>query len=339
LIRDIKEVEKLLKLLTGLAGIYVTLLILTKYFPNMGIIHFSERFYSKSAGTMRFGEHRLFFPYGTIPIMLYCIALARLLYGPSGKGFGKMFLVVFILIVWYAILSSFTRGIVYPLVIATVFALFRGGRRSVRFTAFGAMAVLACVYVLSVAVNEGGGKAFEETKVGKLIFNAGSLEPERGREIQALMYLRGFERSPLTGVGTFAVRGTGGRAEEVDAIAYRKYGFFDAVDLGYLKILGENGLLGIAWVIWWYSYFFRRAKQTLRAAKMLGNMPFVEAFCQGVLYLMVYLLISGVTLGHWIHPNMITILPLLLALMAVTRVSVNRIATASGKASVPQYSR
>lgn len=333
LIRNLDRAEKLLKLLTLLAGIYVVTLLLTKYFPNLGIIHPDKRFYSEG-GLKRFGEFRMFFPYGNIAIMLYCIALARMIHGNVNESITtKSFRLTFVFIVAFAVLSSYTRAWVFPVLMVTAFAFFSSKGRMLKYAAVSIAILLVSFQALSMALDEGGGSFLEGTKLGKMIYKTGELSPEKGRMFQASMYLAQFMRSPLTGVGTFAINKFAKYGDEGSTISYNKYGYYGGSDLGYLRVLGDNGLLGIAWLVWFYSYFFRRGRQTLAKTKALGGVPTVEVLTRGLLYFTLFLLISGVTLPHWIHPNHLTILPLSLALMAITRVSVNEMPAASGKNS------
>lgn len=131
-----------------------------------------------------------------------------------------------------------------------------------------------------------------------------------------MMYVNNFLKSPLTGVGTLAMGVT-----ETFSRSFRKYGFFNATDLGYPKIAGEYGLVGLAWVVWFYSYVYRRSRQTLTQALALGNAPEAEAVARGLRYFLIYLVISGFTLPHFVTLDGIPAIVLTLAFMAVTRES------------------
>lgn len=334
LLRDLEDVEKLVRLMTVLVGLYVAALVLTKFFPKLGLIHYLQNFYSEHGSAQRFGEYRLFFPYGNIPGMFYFIALAGFLYGIKESAWQRTSRLGFMVIAVYAMIASLSRGVIFPWLIATGSALFSGGRRSVRIVTVLVFGLLFTFQVMSMALNGEGSSFVEGTSLGKMVTKSDTLPKEAGRMQQARMYVDRFLGSPLAGAGNFAI----GKYSEMNAqggdkgssLAYRRFGFFAASDLGYLKILGEYGLLGIGWVIWWYFYFFRRVRQTLAKARALGTIPQVEALCRGMAYFMIFLLISGVTLAHWIHPNTITILPLMLAIMAVVRVRVDELASASG---------
>ena len=324
MIRNLDRVESLLRLLTVLVGVYVVILLLTKNFPNLGLIHYPEIYYNIKGGLKRFGEFRFFFPYGGIPIMFYFIVLARMIHGTvKESGITWFFRFFFLMIVMSAVMSSYTRGVVFPVMIVTAVAFFSIKNRILKYAAVAIVILLVSFQVLSKAMDEGGGTLIEGTKLGKMVSKTGELSPEDGRKLQAYMYLTQFMRSPLTGVGNFAVTRFSKYKDAGVLQSYRAYGYFAGSDLGYLKVLGDHGLLGILWVIWFYTYLFRRGRQTLAKAQALGGVPGVEILTRGLLYFTLYLLISGVTLPYWIHPLHITLLPLLLALMAILRVSVN----------------
>jgi hypothetical protein len=360
LIRDLNAIDKLLKVLTILVGMYVVILLVTKQFPGLGLIHFPEMFYgySERESYVRFGEYRLFFPYGSVPVMFYCIALARLLHPSERKSFlPKAELLIFCIIVAYAVVSSLTRGLIYAFVIVTFVALLAAQKRTLRVIAGAFVAVFLLVEVLDVATQTEGGSLIEGTTLGKIIFKSDTdtLRTESQRKLQASMCLTQFARSPLTGVGTLdnsadtswqdeahpMYRKDSTRENSMNAIwlnlvhsMYRKYGFFNTTDLGYLKIAAESGLLGVAWLVWYFWYFYRRGRQTLAKVISSGGNPTAEAVCRGLLYFTTYLLISGVTLPHWVYMNGITVLPLSLVLMAITRVSASRMERVVANATI-----
>lgn len=336
LVRNLEQAERLVKLLTFLTGGYVLLLLVTKYLPNLGIIHFPRNIYDKGSTLLRFGEYRLFFPYGNIPLMFFFIALAQSLGGQMKEGImGRSMRFAFMLIVCTAVVYSMTRAVIYPVLAAVTFAFITNKSRGIKAAGIAIAVLLVSFQILSTSINSSGSSAFEGTLLGKMILKSDELSSEDGRMSQARMYLTQFARSPLTGVGNFAI-GKYTRYQDAVAQNVRAYGFFNGSDLGYLKILGENGLLGILWLLWWFSYYYRRGRQTLARARELGDTPFAEVLTRGLLYFTVYILISGVTLGHWVHQNMLTVLPLSLALMAIARVSLGGRQVAQ-TVEVPQY--
>jgi hypothetical protein len=318
-IRDLKDVDKLLRILVIAFAIYVVILLLTKYFPQLGLIHYDIRFYDKN-GMMRFGEFRLFLPYNNIPILLYFVVLARLIHQKADESvLRRICYILFALLVFYAILSTYTRIYLFSLLIATAFAFFTCKRPVLRFSAIAITFLVVSLQIMSMAMSDGG--LLGETKLGKMTVETTKFDREKGRKMMIDMCVKQFLRSPILGVGTLATGVNKGLVFNVDNViaTYRKYGFFSTSDLGYPKIAAENGLVGLAWVCWFLSYFYRRGKQTLALARNHGNLPGVEALCRGSIYFVVYLAISGVTIPHFVYWSGVTILPLWLALMAVTR--------------------
>jgi ribose/xylose/arabinose/galactoside ABC-type transport system permease subunit len=87
-------------------------------------------------------------------------------------------------------------------------------------------------------------------------------------------------------------------------------------------------MVGIAWVVWFFSYMYRRSEQTLKKALALGDEPVAEAVARGLRYFLIYLSISGLTLPHFVSFGNIPAIVLTLAIMAVTRESL-RLRTAA----------
>jgi hypothetical protein len=134
---------------------------------------------------------------------------------------------------------------------------------------------------------------------------------------QVSMYMNNFVKSPLTGVGNIS----SGTTDDEGIRTYRKYGLVNTSDIGYLKVAAESGMVGIAWVAWFYSYLYRRSKQTLKKALALGGEPMAETVAHGLRYFLIYLAISGLTLPHFVLGRRIPAIVLALAIMAVTRES------------------
>ncbi len=321
MLRDLDGVERTIRLMTILTGIYVVILLLTKYFPDMGLIHYDKRAYSITGTLIRFGEYRIFFPYGDVTILFYCITLARFLHPPQGGGLRRRaFDLAFILLVAYTILSTFTRALIFPVLIATAFGLFYSRRRFLKYVAVFVGFMVVSVQGMVMASGGGGLPFIEDTKLGKMVLKLNTLPEEADRKFQVSMYLNHFPKSPLTGVGNLATRPN--TPWEIGTMTtYRTYGFFEASDIGYLKIATENGLLGIAWVIWFLSYLYRRSRQTLSRAMERRDGSTAEFVARGHLYFLIYLSISGLTIAHFVLPDALNILALSLAIMAVTRES------------------
>lgn len=321
LLRPYADLDRLLRLLTILIGLYVLILLLTKYFPGLGLIHYREGYYEEASSMIRFEEFRLFFPYAGVAVLFYCITLARLLYAPkTDSRWRKSWEFAFVLLVGYASLSTFTRGLVIPFLVATVYALFTSKRLLLRVAAISMVLSVLSLQVLAVGISGRGLSFLEDSKLGKMALQTGDLAPEEGRKFQLLVCMNNFIKSPLTGVGTLA-SGIFSLDRYAPMRTYRKYGFFSVGDLGYPKIAAEYGLLGLAWVIWFYSYLYRRTQETLAEALRRGDAPEAEAVARGLRYFLVLIIISGFTIPIFISMDRIPFIVLILALMAVTRES------------------
>jgi hypothetical protein len=323
LLRNLVHIENFISFFTIIVGIYLIILLLTDYFPDMGIIQFRKSFYEKTENILRFGEKRLFFPYGDVPIFLYCLIIARLIYPKTTESrITKTLYFIFILIAFYAVLSTYTRSLVFSLLAVTAFALFATKRRNLRYIALVLVVLIVSGQALSSAITESGLSFIKESKLGKMMYQSEKLQPERGRYFQFTMYMNNFMRSPLTGVGTLANERHKGTFLDIDLQrTYRKYRFFNAVDLGYAKILAEYGILGVAWIVWYYCFIYRQSKQIMALRINYENSLEGGRLARGHLYFMIYLLISSITLPHFIHRDAIPIIALSIALMAVTHKS------------------
>lgn len=317
LLRPRDQLDNSLMILNILFCVYIVFLLFTKYFPSLGLIHYQEGYY-ESIGYMRFGEHRLYFPSENVPILLYCLALAGILHPRRKKGsLRKASAVLFIFLLIYAILETGTRAVFISLFLTTTFALFTSNQRMLRNMAIASTIIIICAQTLAVEVSGRGISFLEDSKLGKIVMLSDKLPPETERMFQVSMYMKHFIKSPLTGVGNLR----SGKTHDEAQRTYRKYGFWNAVDIGYLKMAAENGMVGMVWVVWLYSYLYRRSKQTLKKALALGDEPIAEAVARGLRYFLIYLAISGFTLPHLVVPDRIPAIVLALAIMAVTRES------------------
>lgn len=319
ILRDLENVDRFLRYFTVFIGIWLLLLILTKYMPTLGIINVTQEWYIGGHGK-RFGEFRLYFPYGDVPMYLYCIALASLLHGSSQRGIGAKFLsTVYVFIAFYAVTSTFTRILITTLLLVTLYALATCQRHALRLFAFSVGGMLLVIQAFGMAAGTGGIGLLEQSNLGKLASKASEMQEERGRKLQLQMYRDNFLRSPVSGVGNLPNDKT--RKNELDVAPlmrnYRKYGFFNINDTGYPKTAAEYGLLGVFWLIWYFRTAFRRSRDIISRSKSTDIPPAAKVIGYGTLYFSIYLLISGVTLPHFILPDGTIIVALALAVLAI----------------------
>ncbi len=319
LLRDKAGLDGLLKMLAILVGLYVVILIVTKYFPDLGLIHYREGYYSKGPGSFsRFGEFRLFFPYGDVPIFLYCLLLARWIHSPPDEPLiTKAGIALFLLLIIYAVYASYTRMLMLSLSCTTLFALFTSNRPVMKYVTIAALVFFFSLAVIRAAIDT------QESKLDRVMSEGGNLGLEKGRKMQAEVFLQQFMRSPMTGVGTLINVSLRNSFLDKDLYyTYRKHGFFNTVDTGYPKIAAEFGLAGLAWVLWYFSYIYRRSRQSLSKATKQGGELLVASIARGHLYFLMYLVVSGVTIPHFVYADGVNILALSLAMLAVARMSI-----------------
>lgn len=322
LLRDLESTERFLRYFTVFIGIWLILLIVTKFKPALGIIHLTHGFYGEGT-MMRFGEHRLYFPYGNVPIYLYCYALAMLLHGGAQLGkSSKLVSAAFAGLLLYAVSSTFTRILIISLLLVTLYALATCQRRFLRLLALAGIVLVLSVESLGMAMGTGGIGLIEESNLGRMVLQSKNLEKEQGRRMQLHMNWNNFLRSPLTGVGNLVTGRHDDYERNLPMRTYRKYGFFNASDTGYPKMAAEYGLLGLCWLVWFFRAVFRRCRGAVQRPE--ATPPGAKVIMQGTLYFALYLLVSGVTLPHFIVADGIVMVALALAVLAIACHSLDR---------------
>jgi hypothetical protein len=323
LMRPGKLMEHTIRFFTIVLGVWVFILILTKHNHNLGLIYFREGYYNTGGSFTRFGDSRLFFPYYNLTFIFYFIALARLLHGSVLENIKKRYIELgFVSIITMAVLATYSRMLVFSFMVSSMIGLFTAKNRVVRYSG-----ITLCVLIIGLqmsAMAVGGRIPFiEESRLGKIALQSSTLEQESGRKFQFNMYVDNFLKSPVTGVGNIA----SGKYDPFSYSymkTYRKFGIFNNTDLGYPKMAAESGLAGLLWVAWLYWYLFRKSGQVLSLARLHGNYPMEEAIAYGFRSFLVYMAVSGFLFPHFATMTQIPATPLALAMLAVTRESLNR---------------
>lgn len=316
------RLEKTIRFLTWALAVWIVILILTKSHHDLGLIHFRDGYYG-GGGFSRFGDSRLYFPYYNLPLLLYFIALARMLRSSLWDILRKHPIELFYaVLVTKAVLATYSRMLVFSFMVASGLAFLFARNRCLRYAAIGLFCVVVGIQASAMAAG-GGISLIENTKLGKIALQSGSLEKEDGRKMQLKMYLENFFRSPLTGVGTIA----SGKYDRMGAgylRSFRQYGIFNNTDLGYPKIAAENGLLGLSWVACLYGLIYWRSRQVLLLAAERTSVAMEEAVALGSRYFLVYMAISGVMFPHFSTMTQLPVTPLTLAILAVAAESLRR---------------
>jgi hypothetical protein len=82
--------------------------------------------------------------------------------------------------------------------------------------------------------------------------------------------------------------------------------------------------LGVFWLIWYFRTVFRRSRDIIIRSKSTDIPPAAKVIGHGTLYFSIYLLITGVTLPHFILPDGTIIVALALAILAISYKSLDQ---------------
>jgi O-antigen ligase len=257
---------------------------------------------------LRFGDYRLFFPNIEFAFFVYFMTLAELLNKRNIKRLLPK--LGFVCLIAYIALATGTRVHLLTMTVVTLIAFVTGWRRSVKMAGIVLLTLCISVEALSLAINSEGISLFEENKFSKVIkFSMDTKESSiQGRVFQNRMYWNNFQKAPLAGVGTLRY------TPRLDT-NYRRYGFYWNNDLGYMKILAEYGIVGIVWVLWFYSYVFRKTKGVIAANRSTGEEGNRVFIAKGVQLYILYVAVSAITLPHFVEGA--RIIPIALAMVFI----------------------
>lgn len=308
LIDSEEKLRVFIKLSVLLITCVALLSIIQKCFPQAPIFNYKfigEERYS-DVRHLRLGEYRLFFPHISFAFLFYFITLGDLLH----TGFDKKYLfkLLFIILMVYIAISTATRVHVITMTIVTTVAFLTSRKKIYKITGIILLIIGICIQAFSFAVSEKGVAMLKENRLAQVILSAkdlsqGSIE---GRMFQHDMYINNFLKSPVLGVGTLRYNS---RIHEV----YRKHKFYRNNDLGYSKMLAEYGLVGMVWLLWVYIYIFKKTRKISRISFSGNAIPYPVIIARGVWLFFLYIVISSLTLPHFIEGY--RIVPIVLSLV------------------------
>jgi hypothetical protein len=308
LIDSEKDMRGLINLTCVMIAIIAVLAIIQSIFPSLPIFNFRSiglNQYS-SERNMRFGEFRLFFPNISFSALFYFLVLSELLFYDTIKKYGlKLF---FIVLFAYIVLATLARGTVIAIALATIAAFLTCRKKALKIAGIILVLLLLTFQLLSVAVSEKGMALLEENKFTKIL--AYSLDTKegsiKGRFFQNNMYFDNFLKAPIFGVGTI-------RFNENLSLSFFKYGIYYNNDLGYTKMLAEYGIIGITWLVWFFSYIYRRTKSVLQAPRNEPETGYARTVCIGVRLFFVYIALNMLTIPHFTEGD--RIVPIIMAVV------------------------
>lgn len=310
LLSTVNRLHFFLKIAAFVVTLLAFLALLQKHFPALPIFNFRSMGESQYLGkkNMRFGDYRLFFPNIEFTFFVYFMTLAELL---NKRNITRLLPKLgFLCLIAYIVLATGTRVHLLAMTVVTLIAFVTGQRRSVKMVGIVLLILCISVETLSLAIHSEGISLFEENKFSNVIkysmdTKEGSIQ---GRIFQNKMYWNNFLKSPLAGVGT--LRYTAKLDDN-----YRKYGFYNNNDLGYMKILAEYGIVGIIWILWFYSYIFRKTKGVIATRRLAGEEDCRVFIAKGVQFYILYVAVSALTLPHFVEGR--RIIPIVLAMVFI----------------------
>jgi hypothetical protein len=302
------EMRRFIRIATCFVALLAVLAITQKYFPSLPIFNFRSIRVKQylDENNIRLGDYRLFFPAIEFAFLTYFLNLADLLHSRKPGWF--VFKLVFLCLMIYVVMANATRSYVITMALVTLVAFITGRRRILKFTGIALVVLAISGQALSLAITQEGIGLFEQNKLSRIIklsvnTKEGSIQ---GRMFQNRMYWDNFFKSPLLGVGTLRYNPNLGES-------YRKYGFYNNNDLGYVKILAEYGMVGLLWVFWFYAYVFRRTRTVIRGAAVSGDISYPGVVARGIQLFFLFVAVSMVTIPHFIEGD--RIIPIVLAVV------------------------
>lgn len=302
-----QDLRTFIKTTVYFLAVIMLLSILQRMFPMTHIFQLysiGTEFYTQER-FIRLGQYRLFFPHISFTALFFCLILSDLLFNRSK---GRILKVCFVGLFYFIVFENLTRSHILSISVVTLVALMFSGRRILKAVSLVLTLLIVLTQLLSIAVTESGISYLEESRFFRIFalsvnVNESSIE---GRVFQNKMYFANFLRSPVVGVGSL-------KFSENFYSAYKRYGFFNNNDLGYSKMLAEYGLVGILWVLLFFRYVYRRTKTALQAVRGKEEMRYFRSIIVGVRLFYVYILISGITIPHFVEG--IRIVPIVLSVV------------------------
>jgi hypothetical protein len=308
LIDSEEKLRVFIKLSVLLITCVALLAIIQKCFPQAPIFNYrfiGEERYS-DIRHLRLGDYRLFFPHMSFTFLFYFIMLADLLH----TGFDKkcLFKLFFVILIIFSVISTATRVHLITMTIVTTVAFLTSRKKILKITGIILLITGISIQALSLAVSKKGIGMFEENKLSQIILSAKNVNEGSiaGRLFQHDMYMKNFLKSPVLGVGTL-------RYNSKILEVYRKHKFYYNNDLGYSKMLAEYGLVGMAWLLWVYIYIFKKTRKISRISFSGNAILYPVIIARGVWLFFLYIVISSLTLPHFIEGY--RIVPIVLSLV------------------------
>lgn len=303
-LRTEKDIDKFIKWVLVIALVFSGLTIIQYLVPSVKVFH-AENIFGERLGFVRWYNPGMDF------VMLSFFFLIGRLAFSSRRSRPR--LVMLLCLLCSQVLLSQTRSVLAASYLASLSGFLFVKRARWGLWGFWISGMLACVFLVAVFM---GSSVVTGSYVSNLFQSTysevASHEGNVGaRYNQAEMFMRYGLDHPLTGSGIISPIGGVARV-----LRYP----WQRTDLGYIILFSQFGILGLSWLLWLSTVFFRKAFRVFR----LALAPKHKGIVFGVICYFVYALISFVTLPHFTTPEgMVIITSVLAVLQAVDRLSVN----------------
>ena len=309
---DSEEKTRLFIKMSAILVFFLCILALTqKIFPDLPIFNYRDigQLQYSEIKHFRFGSYRLFFPHVSFAMLIYFIILSDLLYSKHINA--RILKILFVGLFVYTIIATGTRVHIFSMLFVTLLALLAAPKKGLKIAGILLAVIGLSVQALSIAISDKGIEVIEESRLSQVFKSTTDLSQGsiRGRMFQNGMYLENFKKSPIFGVGTI-------RYNPNIMEVYKKHKFYQNNDLGYVKMLAEYGLVGIAWLLGLYFYVFKKSRRVYRESLSRPQKPWFGLLARGVFFFFFYIFISSLTLPHFIEGY--RILPIVLSLVFLT---------------------
>jgi hypothetical protein len=258
---------------------------------------------------LRYGEYRIIFPAASLAVLFYFYVLGDII--KTEKPNNLYLKCAFLMFLFSLFYIQQTRARILPLIVVTIYGLFRCKKRFYKITATVIFFLFVCIQLFSFAISNKGLLSFQDSKIYKMVesvTNAFDTDESsiNARFNQVDMYLEYFKRYPILGAGTL----------EIISPLSKKYQLYNTSDLGYFKLLCEYGIVGSLWLCWLFIYIYRRTKKILND-NFLGGGGIVAGITQGTRLFYIYIAISMLTLPHFARGGNLLYMMISIALLEI----------------------
>jgi hypothetical protein len=291
--------------------IVIGVLSLIQYFnPNIPIFRGEdlEVIYSGEK-YLRNDSYRILFPAAALSVLIYFYVLGELIaVKKPEKFYWKVSLLIFLFLLFYL---QQTRARLLTITVVTIYALLTSRNKKYIICAFTLTFLFTCAQFFLYAVSNK--TQLENSTLFKLTESVLNISDTKEASIndrlsQVEMYWRYFKKYPVLGAGTL----------EIESPLSLKFGLYNTSDLGYVKMLGEYGIMGVFWFVWLLVYIFKRTRNFISENTNLKNPNLFNGIIKGTRLFYWYITVTMLTLPHFGRGRAIIYMTISLVLLELT---------------------